>query len=58
MDTQAISPTPVATFGLRPASFQKKHADLENGWRNFQNHQGILGKLPGREFWGKLVDFP
>jgi hypothetical protein len=61
MATQAITPPPhhpSGNFWAETREFSEKHADLESGWRNFQNRQRILGKLAGREFWGKLVDFP
>ena len=60
MATQAIPPPhhPSGNFWDETRKFSVKHADLESGWRNFQNRRGILGKLTGREFWGKLVDFP
>jgi hypothetical protein len=59
MATQAITPPhPSGNFWAETREFSEKHADLESGWRNFQNRRWILGKLAGREFWGKLVDFP
>ena len=60
MATQAIPPPPhpSGNFWAESRKFSEKHADLESGWRNFQNRLRILGKLAGREFWGKLVDFP
>ncbi len=61
MATQATPPPPhhpSDNFWAETREFSEKHADLESGWRKFQNRQRILGKLACRELWGKLVDFP